>query len=249
MTPGATGRLRPVRISRAVRTGGQATRGTRRRCATPSPALTGGPKLGGWGPARGTRAAVPSAGRGLGLSARRSGRRIHGLEGEVVEPDRPGEDPAVLVDHGDGVASRQRPGATRCVGADLVEVDDPEARQWVFEGGYVRVAAASDARVDGDGRREPGVDREIDRLQCGLVGEEVVRRAGRVGVEAQGAADYVAGADRQVDQPDTLCPDLAGDVLRGVDGHLDVDVEEAETDEGMEVVDGVERAGDESALL
>ena len=74
-----------------------------------------------------------------------------------------------------------------------------------------------------------------------------MRRAGRVGVEAQGAADYVAGADRQVDLPDTLCPEMAGDVLRGVDGHLDVDVEEAETDEGLEVVDGVERAGDESA--
>ena len=63
-----------------------------------------------------------------------------------------------------------------------------------------------------------------------------MRRAGRLGVEAQGAADHVAGADRQVDLPDTLCPDLAGDVLCGVDGHLDVDVEEAETDEGMEVV-------------
>ena len=53
------------------------------------------------------------------------------------------------------------------------------------------------------------------------------------------------GRTRQVDVPDALRPELAGDVLRGVDGHLDVDVEEAETDEGMEVVDRVELAGAE----
>ena len=76
---------------------------------------------------------------------------------------------------------------------------------------------------------ETGVDVEVHRLRSGLVGE-VVRCARRLGVEAHGAADHTAGADRQVDLPDTLCPDLAGDVLRGVDGHLDVDVEEAETE-------------------
>ena len=199
----------------------------------------------GWGAAQVTRATVPSAGRGLGFPARRSGPGIHSLEGEVVEPDRPGEDLAMLVDHGDGVASRQRPAATRGVGVDLVEVDDPEARQWVVEGRYARVTGASDARVDGDGRGEPGIDREIDCLQCGFIGEEEVRRAGRLGVEAQGGADCVARADRQVDLPDTLCLELAGDVLRGVDGHLDVDIDEAETDEGMEVVDWVERTGHE----
>ncbi len=178
----------------------------------------------------------------LGLPARRSGRCKHGLEGEVGEPDGPGEGLAVLVDHSDGLARRERPRATRRVGADFVEVDDPKAGQWGER--LVEGPTASDARGDGDGRGEPGVDREVDRLQCGLVGEEVVRPAGRLGVEAQGAADYVAGADWQVDLPDALCPDLAGDVLRGVDGHLDVDVEEAQTDEGMEVV-GADWAGGE----
>ncbi len=96
-------------------------------------------------------------------------------------------------------------------------------------------APASDARVDGDRRGETGVDVEVHRLRPGLVGEDVVRCAGRLGVEAQGAADHIARADRQVDLPDTLCPYLAGDVLRGVDGHLGVDVEESEVDEGMEV--------------
>jgi hypothetical protein len=67
--------------------------------------------------------------------------------------------------------------------------------------------------------------------------------AGRLGVEAQDATDYIAGAGRKVDVPDTLCPDPAGDILRGVDGHLDVDVEEAEPDEGTELVGAVERVG------
>ncbi len=176
------------------------------------------------------------------LSSGSSGRCKHGLEGVVGEPDGPGESPAVLVDHGDSLARRERPRTTRRVGADFVEVDDPEAGQRGER--LVERPAASDARVDGDGRGKPGVDREVDRLRCGLVGQEVRRCAGLVGLKAQRAADYIAGADRQVDLPDTLCPDLAGDVLRGVDGHLDVDVEEAETDEGMEVVDA-DRAGGE----
>ena len=65
----------------------------------------------------------------VGLPARRSGRYKYGLEGVVGEPDGPGEGGAVLVDHGDGVARRERPSATRRVGADFVEVDDPKAGQ------------------------------------------------------------------------------------------------------------------------
>ncbi len=181
---------------------------------------------------------------GLGLPAKRSGRCEHGLEGEAVEPDGLGDGPAVPVDHGDGLARRERPRATRRVGADFVEVDDPKAGQWGERLVQGRGRAASDARVDGDGRGEPGVDREVDRLRCGLVGEEVRRCAGLVGLKAQGAADHIAGADRQVDQPDACCPDPAGNVLRGVDGHLDVDIEEAETDEGMEVVDADRARGE-----
>jgi hypothetical protein len=36
---------------------------------------------------------------------------------------------------------------------------------------------------------------------------------------------------------DTLCPDLAGHILCRVDGHLDVEVKEAKTGEGVEVVE------------
>src|SRR4051794_6150208 len=187
-----------------------------------------------------------TGGSAAGAEPPRSGRDEHRLEGELVEPGGPGERLALLVDHGDGVPSRERPGAAGRIRADLVEVDDAEAGEWVEVGGLVRSSAASDAGVDGDGRWEPGVDREVDRLRRGLVREEVVRRAGRLGVEAEGGADDIAGADGQVDRlDDALCREVAGDVLRGVDGHLDVDVEEAEAGEGAELVGVVDRAGAE----
>ena len=47
---------------------------------------------------------------------------------------------------------------------------------------------------------------------------------------------------RLVMSPTPCAQSLAGDVLLRVDGHLDVDVEEAEADEGMEAVDHVELA-------
>ncbi len=80
-------------------------------------------------------------------------------------------------------------------------------------------------------------------MRCGLVREEVVRSAGWPGVEAHCGADRVAGTDWQIDIPDALCPDLAGDILLRVDGHLDVNVEEAKTNEGSEEVSGGESAG------
>src|SRR4051794_20224690 len=123
-------------------------------------------------PASGTPSRrTPSIGRGIGLPARRSVRCIHGLEGQVVEPDGPSENGAVMVDHGDGLTRRERLADTRWSEADFVEVDDPEAGQWVD--GLVEVPA-SDARVDGDGRGEPGVDVEVYRLPSGLVGQKVV---------------------------------------------------------------------------
>ena len=80
---------------------------------------------------------------------------------------------AVLVDHCDRVARGERAAATGREGADLVEVDDAEARQGVEIRWLARVALARDARVDRDGRREAGVDRKAGRLLRRLVGEEV----------------------------------------------------------------------------
>jgi hypothetical protein len=56
-----------------------------------------------------------------------SRRDEYGLEGVVGEHVWLGEGGAVLIDHRDGVAARrERLVPVRTVGADLVEVDDPE---------------------------------------------------------------------------------------------------------------------------
>lgn len=60
----------------------------------------------------------------------RSGRHEEGLEGVVGEHVGLGEGGAVFVDHRDSVtARRERLVPADAVGADLVEVDDPEPRQ------------------------------------------------------------------------------------------------------------------------
>ncbi|MDB5244087.1 MAG: hypothetical protein JWP57_4716 [Spirosoma sp.] len=109
----------------------------------------------------------------------------------------------------------------------------------------VQNPAASDTRVNGDGRGISAVEYKVDRLRCGFVGQEVRRRAGWVGLKAQRAADYITGSDRQVDIPNALCPELAGDVLRGVNRHLNVDVKKAQTDESMEEVNVRRQGGSE----
>jgi hypothetical protein len=56
-----------------------------------------------------------------------SRRDEYGLERVIGEHVGLGEGGAVLVDHRDGVAARgERLVPVRAVGADLVEVDDPE---------------------------------------------------------------------------------------------------------------------------
>ena len=89
--------------------------------------------------------------------SRRSCRSTHGLERGVGEHDGRGEGVAVLVDHGEGFAGRERPISTRRVDVDFVEVDDPKAGQRGER--FVARRAAGDTRVDADRGREPGVDR------------------------------------------------------------------------------------------
>jgi hypothetical protein len=50
---------------------------------------------------------------GLGFPAEQSGPCEHYFEGVVGEPDRAGESPAVLANHGDRVAGCKRPRTTR----------------------------------------------------------------------------------------------------------------------------------------
>ena len=99
------------------------------------------------------------------------------------------------VNHRDGIARCERLSTARRESADFVEIDDPKTRQW-GEGMVLR-PAASDAGIDSDGGRKPGIDREADRLRRGLVGEEVRRCISLARFKAQGAADRIARPDWQ----------------------------------------------------
>ena len=156
------------------------------------------------------------------------------LECEVGEPLWLRQCRSVGVDH----RGRYAVGEPRCStgreGAELVEVHHAKSSQRI--GRAIELAVSSNPRVDGVGRWEPGLDREVHRLGRCLICQEVGCGAGGVGLQAQGGADRVARANGKGDLRPGVDPNQARNVLGGIDRHFHVDVEETEAEEGMEVV-------------
>jgi hypothetical protein len=119
-------------------------------------------------------------------------------------------------------------------GLELVEVHHAKPSQRIELA--IELTTSTDPRVDGDGRREPGIDIEVHRLGRCLICQAVECSASGVGLQAQGGADSVAGANRKGDLRPGVNPNQRSYALGCIDRHFYVNVKESKAEEGTEVV-------------
>jgi hypothetical protein len=129
--------------------------------------------------------------RALGepLLARGSATSEEHLECRVVELLRGRQCRSVRIEHRGRDAVSEQPRAIGREGDELVEADYPKSSQWIDRAvGW----ASTNPYVDCDGRREPGILREVHSLQRCLIDETEERGPGGVGLSAESGPDRVS---------------------------------------------------------